>query len=72
MQGFWLSDCALAVELTPCMPCSFGVLPHPRSGRCAQPNRLLELTVTVRHIPLVTASYGTRVARPVRTTTIRT
>jgi hypothetical protein len=26
------------------------------------------VTVTVRQIPLVTAAYGTRVARPVRTT----
>ena len=46
--------------------------PHPRSGRCAKPNGLFEVTVTVRYIPLVTAAYGTRVARPVRTTTIRT
>jgi hypothetical protein len=54
--------------LTPCMPCSFGLLPHPRSGMCAQPNGLLGVTVTVRCIPLVTAAYGTRVARPARTT----
>ena len=24
------------VSLTPCMPCSFALLPHPRSGACAQ------------------------------------
>ena len=54
--------------LTPCMPCSFGLLPHCRSGTGAQPNGLLRVTVTVRGIPLVTAAYGTRVARPVRTT----
>jgi hypothetical protein len=34
----------------------------------AQPTGLLEVTVTVRYIPLVTAAYGTRVARPARTT----
>jgi hypothetical protein len=32
----------------------------------AQPTGLLELTVTIRWIPLVTAAYGTRVARPAR------
>ena len=50
------------------MPCSFGLLPHPRSGTCAQSNDILEVTVTDRWIPLVTAAYGTRVARPGRTT----
>jgi hypothetical protein len=50
------------------MPCSFGLLPHPRSGMRAQANGLLEVTVTVRYIPLVPAAYGTRVARPTRTT----
>jgi hypothetical protein len=54
--------------VTPCMPCSFGLLPHPRSGTGAQPNALLGVTVAVRWIPLVTAAYGTRVARPARTT----
>jgi hypothetical protein len=58
--------------LTPCMPCSFGLLPHPRSGTGAQPDGPLEVTVSVRWIPLVTAAYGTRVARPVRTTVPRT
>jgi hypothetical protein len=29
---------------------------------------LLEVTVSVRWIPLMTAAYGTRVARPARTT----
>jgi hypothetical protein len=50
------------------MPCSFGFLPHRRSGAGAQPNRLIRVTVTVRWIPLVTAAYGTRVARSARTT----
>jgi hypothetical protein len=30
MQGFWLSDCALAVELTPCMPLMLGWFVPPR------------------------------------------
>jgi len=59
-----------ASALTSCMPCSFGLLPHPRSGAGAQPTGLRELTVVVRWIPLVTAAYGTRVARPARTTTL--
>jgi hypothetical protein len=54
--------------MTPCMPCSFGLLPHPRSGMCALPIGLLELTVIIRWIPLVTAACGTRVARPAKTT----
>jgi hypothetical protein len=54
--------------LTPCMPCSFGPLPHPRSGTCTPTIGPLEVTVGVRWIPLVTAAYGTRVARPTRTT----
>jgi hypothetical protein len=45
--------------LTPCMPCSFGLLPHPRSGMGAHSNGLLEVTVTDRYVPLVTAAYGT-------------
>jgi hypothetical protein len=53
--------------MTPCMPCSFGLLSHPRSGMRAQPTGLLELTVIDRYIPLVTAAYGTRVARPAAT-----
>jgi len=54
--------------LTPCMPCSFGLLCLPRSAACSQANGLLRVTVTVRWIPLLTAAYGTRVARPARTT----
>jgi hypothetical protein len=50
------------------MPCSFGPLPHPRSELGAQPIEVLEVTVTDRCIPLLTAAYGRRVARPVRTT----
>jgi hypothetical protein len=53
-----------------CMPCSFGLLPHPRSGTRAQPTGLLEVTVADRWIPPMTAAYGTRVARPARTTTL--
>jgi hypothetical protein len=53
---------------TPCMPCSFGLLPHRRSGTGVQPNGRLEVTVTVRSIPLMTAAYGMWVARPARTT----
>jgi hypothetical protein len=34
----------------------------------SQPIGLLGVTVAIRRIPLVTAAYGTRVARPVRTT----
>jgi hypothetical protein len=47
-----------------------GFLPYPRSGAGAQPAGLLEVTVTVRSMPLVTAPYGTRVARPLRTTLV--
>jgi hypothetical protein len=55
-------------HVSACMPCSFGLLPHPRSGMCAQPTGLLEVTVVVRWIPLETAAYGRWVARPARTT----
>jgi hypothetical protein len=58
--------------VTPCMPCSFGPLPHPRSEPGGQPNGLRGVTVTDRCIPLVTAAYGTRVARPARTTRLAT
>jgi len=47
-------------SMTPCMPCSFDVVPRPRSGTCAQPNGLIEMTVSVRWIPLVPAPCGTR------------
>ena len=56
------------LALTPCMSCSFGLLPHPRSGTYVQPTGLLRVTVIVRWIPLVTAAYGTPVAPPARTT----
>jgi hypothetical protein len=52
------------------MPCSFGLLPHPRSETGARAYQPFELTVTIRWIPLVTGAYGTRVARPARTTTL--
>jgi len=41
------------------MPCSFSLLPHPRSGTRAQRNGRLRLTVTDRYTPLVTAACGT-------------
>jgi hypothetical protein len=56
------------VSPTPCMPCSFGLLLHPRSGMGALPDRPLGVAVTVRCIPPVTAACGTRVAQPARTT----
>jgi hypothetical protein len=55
--------------VTPCMPCSFGLILHRRSRTGGPVRDLLRVTVTVRWIPLVTAAYGTRVARPARTTT---
>jgi len=57
---------------TPCMQCSFGLVPHPRSEPGAQPIELHELTVAVRWIPLVSAAYGTRVAWPARSMMART
>jgi hypothetical protein len=42
--------------------------PHPRSGSRSPAQRSSRVTVTDRCIPLVTAAYGTRVARPARTT----
>ena len=50
------------------MPCSFGLLHRPRSEPWAQRNGPLRVTVTDRQRPLVTAAYGTSVARPARTT----
>jgi hypothetical protein len=64
MPAGW-ADCP-----TPCMPCSVAPCRRSRSGPCAQPNGLLRVTVTDRWIPLVTAAYGTRMARPARTTTL--
>jgi hypothetical protein len=53
------------------MPCSFGPLPYPKSGMGGEPNGFLQMTVADRYIPLVTAAYGTWVARPARTTMLR-
>jgi hypothetical protein len=50
------------------MLCSFGLLHHRRSEPGVQPIEVLEVTVAVRWIPLVTAAYGTQMARPARTT----
>ena len=49
------------------MPCSFGRLRYSGSAACAKHHGSLEVTVTVRYLPLVTAAYGTLVARPPRT-----
>jgi hypothetical protein len=59
-------------DLTPCMPCSFAPCRRSRSGAYTLPSGTLEVTVTDRWIPLVTAAYpyGTRVARPARTTSL--
>jgi hypothetical protein len=54
------------------MPCSFGLVPHRRSGTGGQPNGFLQVTVADRYIPLVTPAYGRWVARPARTTIVRT
>jgi hypothetical protein len=54
-------------DLTPCLPCSFGLLPHRRSGTCALPNGPRRVTVIDRWILLVPAACGTWVARPART-----
>jgi hypothetical protein len=45
-----------------------GSSPTAGQGVGAQPNGRLRVTVSVRWIPLVTAAYGTRVARLARTT----
>src|SRR4029453_11347166 len=42
--------------MTPCLPCSFGLLPHPRSGSWSPAQRSSRVTVTARCIPLVTAA----------------
>ena len=46
----------------------FGLLRSPRSGADDQHIDLHRVTVVDRWIPLETAAYGTRVARPARTT----
>jgi hypothetical protein len=59
---------AFDTAMTPCMPCTFSALQTPRSEAIIQLSDSPGLTVVVRWIPLVTAAYGTRVARPVSTT----
>jgi hypothetical protein len=56
--------------LTPCIPCSFGLLLNPKSGVYILPNGPLGVTAIDRWGPLVTAAYGTWMARPARTTVI--
>jgi hypothetical protein len=51
-----------------CMPCKVGSVHSPRSESRAQLSTFLQVTATVRWIPLVPAACGTRVARPARTT----
>jgi hypothetical protein len=46
-----------------CMPCSVAPCWRSRSVASAQRSRRLGVTVVDRWIPLVTAAYGTRVAR---------
>jgi hypothetical protein len=58
--------------LTPCMPCSFSTVRSPSSGAVSQLRGPIRLTVIDRWIPLVTAAYGTWVARRARTTIVRT
>src|ERR671935_1545154 len=58
--------------MTPCMPCSFGLLQHARSEADAHPADLVGVTVADRCIPLVTAACGTWVPRPVRTNVLTT
>ena len=54
--------------MSTCMPCSFSAVRSPRSGAVSQLRGPIRLTVTDRYVPLVTAAYGTRVARPASTT----
>jgi hypothetical protein len=42
----------------------FWLLPHPGQRQAPSPNGLPGVTVTDRYVSLVTAAYGTRVARP--------
>ena len=58
--------------LTPCMPCSFGRLQSPRSGAGGPLGGHLQVIVSDRCVPVMTAAYGTRVARPARTAMIPT
>jgi hypothetical protein len=55
--------------VTPCMPCSFGLLQCARSGADAQATDPVGVTVEDRRVPLVTAACGTQVARLARMTT---
>ena len=46
------------------MPCSFGLLPHPRSGAYTLPSGPLGVTMNVRWIPVVTARVQPEPAVP--------
>ena len=48
----------------------FRAASHARSEADAHPTGSVGVTVVDRYLPLVTAAYGTRVARPARTTTL--
>src|SRR5215218_3102120 len=67
VEALWQVELRGFEPLTPCMPCSFGLLLRPRSEADAEPDGPLQVTVSVRYIPLVTAAYGTWVARPAGT-----
>ena len=58
--------------MTPLHAMQFRPPPPPQVRRVRLPNGLPRVTVIVRWIPLVTAAYGTRVARPARITMART
>src|SRR5215211_4190461 len=49
-------------DLTPCMPCSFGILQHARSGAYGHAVDPGGVTMADRCTPLVTAACGTWVA----------
>jgi hypothetical protein len=52
------------------MPCSFGLLQDARSEADDDLTGLVVVTVVDHYIPLVTAAYGTWVARKARTTMV--
>jgi hypothetical protein len=56
------------VPRTTFMPRGFSLLSHRRSATGARCNGPVQMTVTARWIPLVTAAYGTWVAWPATTT----
>ncbi len=53
-------------SIDPLHAMQFRPAPDSQSGFGVERNGLLRVTVAVREIPLVTAAYGTRVARPAK------